>query len=172
MSGSWQEPTRSIPLRWGRYDDRYAWGIILILTGGIGLQASNTYTNFLLLQGGAAVVIGWSILPSQGWRRILAVVPATGVLWLLLAGPLAVWTLVVPYLAWLLVRHRPVRSYLTVVFPIANGYVLPRFFTEYSGMLPALAISLAVVVVSAWLARLLAGARAPRRTLPSSSTSQ
>lgn len=164
----WTEPTRSLPLTWGRYEDRYLWGLVLILSGSIGLQASNTYTNFFLLQGATVFVVGWSIMPSRGWRRILVIAPATGQLWLLLTGPLSVWTLVVPYLAWLLVRHRPLRSYLTVLFPIANGIVLPRFFVEYSGMLPALVISLAVLAASAWIARLLASTAAPR-TLPSSS---
>jgi hypothetical protein len=39
---------------------------------------------------------------------------------------------------------------------LANGLVLPHFFVEYSGMPAALAISMAVFVVSAWLARLIA----------------
>lgn len=155
-------------MRWGRYEDRYLWGLILILSGAIGLQASNTHTNFLLLQGATVFVVGWSIMPSRGWRRIVVIAPATGQLWLLLTGPLSVWTLVVPYLAWLLVRHRPLRSYLTVVFPIANAVLLPNFFVEYSAMLPALAVSLAVLVGSAWLARLLAATASPH-TLPSSS---
>lgn len=164
----WREPTRSLPLRWGRYEDRYLWGLVLIAAGGIGLQGSNTYTNFFLLQGAAVFVAGWSIMPSKGWRRILVIAPATGQLWLLLTGPLSVWTLLIPYLSWLLVRHRPWRSYLTAVFPLANAVILPNFFTEYSSMLPALAISLAVLVASAWVARLLA-ATAPPRTLPLSS---
>lgn len=169
MSTDWQEPTRSLPLRWGRYEDRYLWGLILLIAGAVGLQASNTYTNFFLLQGATVYVIGWSILPSRGWRRILIVAPATGQLWLLLTGPLSVWTLVIPYLGWLLVRHRPLRSYLTVVFPIFSAVILPNFFVEYSGMLPTLAISLAVLVASAWAARALAATTAVRRPLPSSS---
>ena len=158
----WREPTRSLPLVWGTYGERYVAGLVLLIAGGIGLQASNTYTNFFLLQGALVYAVGWSILPSRGWRRILVVAPATGQLWLLLTGPFSVWTLVVPYLAWLLVRHRPLRSYVTVLLPVASSIVLPNFFSEYSSMLPALVISLAVLVGSAWLARLLATTKRPK----------
>lgn len=168
MQSNWQEPTRSLPLTWGRYEDRYAWGLILIVAGAMGLQASNTWANLFLLQGATAYAIGWSIMPSRGWRRILIVAPATGQLWLLLTGPLSVWTLVVPYLGWLLVRHRPARSYITVIFPIASSVILPNFFVEYTGMLPALVISFAVLVASAWLARVLAATASPRIPLQSS----
>lgn len=161
-SPPWREPTRSLPLVWGTYGERYVAGLALIIAGGVGLQGSNTYTNFLLLHGALVYAVGWSILPSRGWRRILVVAPATGQLWLLLTGPFSVWTLTVPYLAWLLVRHRPLRSYVTVILPIASSIVLPNFFSEYSSMLPALLISLAVLVGSAWLARLLATTKRPR----------
>ena len=160
----WTEPTRALPLRWGSYTDRYLAGLLLIVSGGLQLQGSNTWTLALLLIGTVAHATGWAIMPALGGRRLLAVVPATAQLWILLAGPLAVWTLVVPYLCWLLVRHRPARSYITVLLPLANGVVLPRFFTEYSGMPAALAISMAVVVASAWLARFIASR--PQRTRP------
>lgn len=161
----WREPTRSLPLVWGRYEDRYVAGIVLLIAGAVGFQASNTWTNFFLLQGAVVYAVGWSILPARGWRRILVVAPATGQLWLLLTGPQSVLLLVVPYLSWLLVRHRPLRSYVTALLPIANGVVLSNYFVEYTSMLPALAVSLVVFVGSAWLARLLATTVKPR-TLP------
>lgn len=169
-TGRWREPTRSLPLTWGRYEDRYAWGLLLIIAGSVGLQASSTWSNSFLLQGAVTAAVGWSILPARGWRRILAV-PVVGQLWLLLTGPLSVWTLVVPYLAWLLVRHRPLRSYVTVFLPVIGAVLLSPVFTEYSGMIPALAISLAVLIGSAWAARALATTVRPgaQRTLPSSS---
>ena len=158
----WREPTRALPLRWGTYRERYLIGLVLIVGGGIQLQGSNTWTLGLLLAGTAATAVGWSILPARGWRRLLVVMPATGQIWLLLTGPLSVWTLVVPFLCWLIVRHRPARSYVTAILPIASAVVLSNFFVEYSGMPAALAISMAVFVASAWLARLIAvSARAP-----------
>ena len=168
---AFSEPTRALPLRWGNYTDRYLIGLVLIIGGGVQLQGSNTWTLPLLLIGTLAHAIGWSIMPARGWRRMLAVVPATAQLWILLTGPLSVWTFVVPYACWLLVRHRPARSYLTVLFPLAAGFIVPQFFTEYSGMLPALAVSLAVCVASAWVARVLAASPARTRApiLPISS---
>ncbi len=155
----WREPASLLPLHWGHYADRYVAGIILIVGGAIQLQGSNTWTLPLLLIGTLSHALGWVILPARGWRRMLAVVPATAQIWLLLTGPLSVWTLTVPYLCWLIVRHRPWRSYLTLALPIANGILLPRFFTEYSGMPQALAISMVVFVGAAWLARALATTR-------------
>lgn len=157
-----REPASLLPLRWGNYTDRYLAGLILIVGGAIQLQGSNTWTLPLLLIGTIAHATGWSIMPARGWRRMLAVVPATGQIWLLLTGPQSVWTLTVPYLCWLLVRHRPLRSYITVAFPVVNGIVVPQFFQEYTGMPLALAISMAVLVASAWIARLTAAsARTP-----------
>ena len=160
----WVEPTRALPLRWGHYNDRYAAGILLIVGGGIQLQGSNTWTLPLLLIGTVAHATGWSIMPASGWRRLVAVIPATAQLWLLLSGPESAWTFVVPYLCWLLVRHRPARSYITVLFPLANGFIVPQFFTEYTGMLATIAISMAVLIASAWLARFLASSANAQRS--------
>lgn len=160
----WHEPTRALPLRWGHYNDRYLAGLLLIVGGGIQLQGSNTWTLPLLLIGTAAHVIGWAIMPASGWRRLVVVVPATAQIWILLTGPYSAWTFVVPYLCWLLVRHRPARSYITVLFPLANGMILPQFFTEYTGMLPTLAISMAVLIASAWVASVLASSANAQRS--------
>ncbi len=173
MASRFVEPTRALPLRWGNYTDRYLIGLLLIVGGAIQLQGSNPYTLPLLLIGTVAHAIGWSIMPARGWRRLVAVIPASAQMWILLTGPLSMWTLVVPYLCWLLVRHRPARSYVTVLFPLANGVILPQFFTEYSSMPAALSISMAVFVASAWVARMLASspARTPAAALPISSKS-
>jgi hypothetical protein len=168
LARRWREPSSLLSLHWGDYRDRYLWGLILIVGGAILLQGANNWTPPLLLIGTAANVTGWAILPARGWRRLLAVAPATGQIWLLLTGPQSMWTLVVPYLCWLVVRHRPATAYLTALFPIANGFIIPQFFNEYSGMPLALAISMAVFVGSAWLARLIAqSARVPAPQSPS-----
>ena len=152
----WREPTSRLSLRWGTYFGRYLAGLLLIVGGAIQLQGSNTWTLPLLLIGTTAHVVGWSIMPARGWRRMLVIVPATVQIWLLLSGPASVWMLVLPYLGWLLVRHRPLVSYSTVLLPLANGIIIPRFFMEYSGMPLALVISMTVFVGSTWLARLIA----------------
>ena len=162
----WREPTSSLPLRWGTYRGRYLAGLLLIVGGAIQLQGLNTWSLPLLLIGTTAHAVGWSIMPAQGWRRMLAILPATAQIWLLLTGPASVWMFILPYLCWLLVRHRPLASYVTVLFPLANGFIVPQFFMEYSGMPQALVISMAVFVASAWLARVIAASALIPSTSP------
>lgn len=162
----WREPTSLLKLRWGTYRGRYLAGLLLIVGGAVHLQGSNTYTLPLLLIGASAHAIGWSIMPAKGWRRIVALIPSSGIIWLLLTGPFSLWMLSAIFLAWLVVRHRPPRSYSTAVLPLANGLIIPQFFSEYSQMVPALAISMTVFVASAWLAWLIA------RTVASPTTVQ
>jgi hypothetical protein len=173
-SGAWREPSRSLRLHWGTYTGRYLAGLLLIIAGGIQLQGSNTYTLPLLLIGTTAHVVGWSILPARGWRRLIVVLPATTQIWLLLTGPDSAWTFCVPFLAWLIVRHRPLICYVTVLLPLASGFIVARLFREYSGMPATLAISLAIVVLAAWIARLFAQYAplliAKSRATPSNST--
>jgi len=152
----WLEPTSLLRLSWGTYRGRYLAGLLLIVGGAVQLQGSNTYTLPLLLIGATAHAVGWSIMPAKGWRRIVAVLPSSAIIWLLLTGPFSMWLLSIIFVGWLVVRHRPLRSYVTVLFPLANGVIIPQFFSEYSQMVPALAISMVVFVASAWLARLLA----------------
>ena len=151
-----------LSLRWGTYQGRFLAGLLLIVGGAVQLQGSNTWTLPLLWIGTTAHIVGWSIMPARGWRRMIVIVPATVQIWLLLAGPASVWMFVIPYLCWMLVRHRPARSYLTVLLPLANGFIIPQFTMEYSGMPVALAVSMTVFVGAAWLARLIAvGAQTP-----------
>jgi hypothetical protein len=156
VDSRWREPTSLLPLHWATYRERYVAAIILIVGGAIEVQGSNTWSLPLIAIGVTAHAIGWAIIPSRGWRRLVVIPPAILQICMLLIGPLAVWMLVIPFLCWLLVRHRPLRSYITVLLPIANGLALPYFFTAYSGMVPALAISMTVFVGAAWIARALA----------------
>ncbi len=158
------EPTRLLPLRWGGYLDRVVLGLALILGGGIGLQGANPRILPLLLAGTVMHATGWAILPAAGWRRILGALVGTAQIWLLLIGPTAIWTLVLPYVAWLVVRHRPLRSYVTVLFPLATGILVPQLVTEYQFLPIALPIALAVVVGSAWVASLIARTALPANT--------
>jgi len=167
--GGWVEPTSLLPLRWGGYRERWIGGLVLIVAGGIHIQATNTWSLPFLLVGTLASVAGWSIMPATGGRRILAIVLAVGPVWVLLTGPQSVWALVGPFLGWLVVRHRPLPSSIAVVFPLASGVIIPQYLSEYSGMTLALSISIGVVVASAWIARLIAqSARIPSK--PAGST--
>lgn len=153
---TWREPTSLLPLTWGTYTDRYLVGLVLIVGGAVHLLGANTWSLPLLVVGTAAELVGWLIMPSAGWRRMVATLPAVVASWVLLTGPLSVWVLVLSYLSWLLVRQRPLRSYLTALLPLASGVLIPQFLRDYSGMLVAVSICAVVLVGSAWLARLIA----------------
>lgn len=157
------EPTRRLPLKWGHYADRYFAGLVLIIAGAVHLQGANNYTLIILLIGTTATVVGWSIMPAKGWRRMIVALPAVSQIWIMLTGPMSMWTLAIPLLCWLIVRHRPLISYLALIIPVANGIVLTRFYQEYSSMPQALAISAVVLVAAAWVAQLIAQSAAVRR---------
>ncbi|WP_010203745.1 hypothetical protein [Salinibacterium sp. PAMC 21357] len=159
------EPTRRLPLKWGRYNDRYFVGLVLIIAGAMHLQGANNYTLIILLIGTTSTAVGWSIMPARGWRRMIVVLPTISQIWIMLTGPMSMWTLTVPLLCWLIVRHRPLISYVALALPIANGIILPRFFQEYSSMPQALAISAVVVIAAAWLARAIAHSAVSRRSI-------
>jgi hypothetical protein len=163
MAADIEGPTRRLPLRWGVYNDRYFCGLVLIIAGTVHLQATNSYTLIILLIGTTAIAAGWSIMPARGWRRLIVVIPAIGQSWLMLTGPLSMWTVTIPLLCWLIVRHRPLRSYVVLALPVANGIILARFYEEYASMPQVLALSAVVIVGAAWLARLIAQSAASRR---------
>jgi hypothetical protein len=137
---------------------------VLIVGGAIQLQGANNWTLPLLLIGAVTHAIGWGIMPARGWRRIISLMPSSAILWLLLTGPFSMWMLSITLACWLLVRHRPLRSYVTVLIPLANGVIVAQFVHEYSWMPVVLVISMAVFVASAWLARLIATTARPRET--------
>ena len=155
------EPTRLLPLRWGAYVDRYVLGLAMILGGGLALQGANPHILPLLLSGTIMHAAGWAILPAGGWRRVLGALVGTAQIWLMLIGATAVWTFVLPFVAWLLVRHRPWRSYVTVLFPLATGILVPQLVHEYQFQPIALPAALAVVVASAWVAAYIARSALP-----------
>ncbi|QEO09300.1 hypothetical protein [Protaetiibacter larvae] len=160
----WREPTAALPLRWGDAATRWWSGVWLAGGGGLAIAGSNTYALWVLAIGVAAHLIGWCILPSAGWRRAVAVAPSLLAMFLLLSGPRFVIVLAIPYLCWLLVRHRPALAALTVV-PVVVAALLVGDATadDPRRMLSALAVVVAVMVASAWLARLIAMRLARRR---------
>ncbi len=150
------DPASLLPLRWGRYRDRIAIGLVLIAGGLVQLQGALTYDLIPLIWGSTAHMAGWLIMPARGWRRLVPLLPSTLVVWLLLAGPAAVITLIVPFLCWLLVRHRPWRSLLAVGPVVLNGVLFATLTRDYAWMPLALAVSALVLVGSAWWAAALA----------------
>lgn len=157
--GRWREPSARLRLRWGTYRGRYLAGLLLIAGGLLHLQSSTTHLLWPLVVGTAAHTVGWWILPAAGWRRLVVPLACGVQVWLLLTGPQSMWTLVVPYCAWLVVRHRPAISYVTVLAVVANGVVAIVLFREYEQMPLALLMSAGVLTGSAWAARYLAATR-------------
>lgn len=161
------EAAAQLELRWGRYRERVVVGLVLIAGGLVHLQAASTLNLFPLIVGSAAHVLGWLLMPATAWRRLLPLLPSTLVVWVLLTGPQSVWTLTVPFVCWLIVRHRPARSFLALGPVLLNGVVAVAVFSEYDGMLAAMSISAVVLVGSAWWAAALArGARPTAATEP------
>jgi hypothetical protein len=149
------EPTRRIALRWGTYESRYLGGLLYIIAGTVILISTNTYTIGFLLLGTIALCFGWAILPASGGRRLWAFWPSLLATWLMLTGPQILFVMAATLLGWLLVRERPLRSYVVLLFPIASGVIMAYSFHSNHAEPLAFGIESAVVVASAWLARLL-----------------
>lgn len=150
------EPTTLIPLRWGSYRGRYLAGLCCIFGGGALLEMTNTYFLFALFAGAAIHVGGWLILPARGWRRWVPALASVLALCALLGGPTQMPLLIVPFAGWLVARHRPPISAVTVLLPLASGVALATLLHDNGDFGLALTISAAVLTTSAWLARTIA----------------
>lgn len=155
----WRDPTTAIRLRWGHHPTRLLGAVTLLVSGGVAIAGGSPFATWLLAAGTVAHVAGWAIMPSSGWRRVLAIPASTGAMWFLLTGPRWLWILVLPYAAWLLARHRPISAYPTIAFVLAGGVIIARLEPGYSDMPAALAAQGAVIVLSAWGARALHATR-------------
>ncbi len=150
---SFVEPTRALPLRWGSYTERYLAGLALIVSGAIALQGSSATVGYPLAIGSLAHALGWWIMPTAGWRRIWVVLPSLLVTWVLLIGPAGVGLLAASFAAWLLVRQRPLLSYLFALPVLGAGILIRSVVWEFSDMIPALAVMGVVIAACAWGAR-------------------
>jgi len=160
----WREPTSLLPLRWGDAATRWWAGCWWIVGGGLAIAGSNTFSLWVLGIGTLFSVAGWCVLPSAGWRRTVAVGPAVLAMWLLLTGPRFVIVLVIPYLCWLLVRHRPWVTVFTAIPVVAIALLVGEVFGgDYSRMLEALGVVAVTMVASGWAAGLIARRLGSRR---------
>ncbi len=163
-TGGWREPTSLLTLRFGDASLRLWAGVWWIVGGGLAIAGSNTFSLWVLGLGTLFSVAGWCVLPSAGWRRTVAVGPAVFAMWLLLTGPRFVVVLVIPYLCWLLVRHRPPLTGVTAIPVVVMAILVGNVFGgDYSRMPEALLVVGVTMVVSAWAASLIARAMARRR---------
>ena len=158
-AGRWREPASLLPLRWGAYRPRYVVALALILAGGLVVQAASVYATYFIGLGLLAHILGWLLLPSIGVRRVVVAVPSA----LCAAGPLigsiGSVLLVACLLGWLWTRQRPGIAYLVAVFPVISALVLTALYPQYGHGAMVVAVSLTVLVGSAWLARSVAKSR-------------
>lgn len=160
-----REPALAIPLRFGNYRSRYLLAIGLLFGGGILLQFSSAYTLGLTLAGAAATVAGWIVVPAPGWRRALVAGPALFGVTALIGGAEAGGLLAITLGGWLIVRMRPLVSFVVLVAPIAAAYGLAQLFPQYGyGAIVGGALGL-VLVGSAWMARMIAAAPFAQRRI-------
>jgi hypothetical protein len=167
IARGFSEPTRRIPLRWGTYESRYVGGILYLVAGVAILLSTNTYTIGFLLVGTVAHCFGWAVLPARGSRRLWAFWPSLIATFFMLTGPQILFVMALTLLGWLLVRERPLRSFVVLVFPVASGVIMAYSFHSNHDMPLGLAVETAVTVASAWLARYLAATR-PRQAAENS----
>jgi hypothetical protein len=149
----WREPASRLALRWGSYRSRLVAGLALICVGTGLVLFTTAYSLPFLLAGSLLQPAGWAVLPSTIGRRVAVVVPVLGFTWLMLGGASFAWCFAVPLAAWLLVRLRPLVSYVVLVLPIVSSIILARTVPDYSVGWVSILVSTLVVVASAWLAR-------------------
>ncbi|MDQ1607894.1 MAG: hypothetical protein QOE16_626 [Microbacteriaceae bacterium] len=160
----WVEPASLRTLRWGRYRERWITGLACIAIGAGAVQLTSAYSLPFLLVGTLAQFVGWAIMPTSIKRRTAVTLPAIAASILLLAHDASSLTFfAVPLAAWLLVRQRPVVSYLVVVLPFGVSLLLARVVTGYSDAWVSLGAGTLVIIVSAWGGRWLALLAARRR---------
>ena len=160
-----QEPALAIPLRFGTYRARYSLAIGLLVAGGILLQFSSAYTLGFALAGAAATVAGWIIVPAPGWRRALVAGPSLFGVVALIGGAQSGGLLALTLGGWLIVRMRPLVSFVVLVAPVAAAYGLAQLFPQYGYGALVGGVLGAVLVGSAWLARMIAAAPFAQRRM-------
>lgn len=133
---------------------------------GVGITTlTSTYSLWFLLIGPVVQGLGWLVLPSALWRRILVVLPCMIAGLVPVAGTDFVGAFAALLAAWLLVRHRPVLSFLLVAVPIILSVWVKFAMHDNAASAPAILLCSAVTVATAWLAREFARAWATRRAV-------
>ncbi|MGO4691419.1 hypothetical protein [Glaciibacter sp. 2TAF33] len=161
------EPVVRPPVRWRRFRLRRAVGLAGIALGVAATNLSSTYSLWFLAIGPAVHAIGWLLLPGAPWRRIVVLLPCLLAGLALLAGPEFAGSFAVLLAGWLLVRHRPLVSYLALAVPILASFAFKQALHEYAQNWVLYTVGTAVTVGSAWLAWWLAVRWASLRRTPS-----
>ena len=152
----WTEPAARLRLLWGGYRTRYLVGLSIIVLGIAATLLASTFSLWFLLIGPLVHLVGWLVMPGALWRRLVVAIPCLVSALVLLAGPDFLGVFAVLLAGWLLVRHRPLLSYLVLVLPIAASWVLHAALSNYGQSWIGIGSELLATIVAAWLARWLA----------------
>ena len=142
---------------WGNSRARYLTGLTLIMLGVAATNFTSTYSLIFLLIGPSLQLLGWLVMPGALWRRLVVLVPCLLAGLTLLGGPDFAGAFAVLLAGWLLVRHRPLPSYLVLVLPIGVSFLIKAFLHGYAQNWVGDLVGTATVIASAWLAWWIAG---------------
>lgn len=149
--------------RWGNYRARYAIGLTLIVLGVLATNFTSTYSLFFLAIGPPLQVLGWLVLPGALWRRLIVLVPSLLSSILLLGGAHFNGVFALLLACWLLVRHRPLLSYLALIPSIAMSFLLKDTLNNYDQNWVGYLVGFATTAAASWFAWWLAGWSAGHR---------
>lgn len=144
------------PTAWGNPRARYLTGLGLIMLGVAATSFTSTYSLFFLLIGPSLHLLGWLLLPGALWRRLVVLLPCLLAGLTLLGGTDFAGAFAVVLAGWLLVRHRPLLSYLVLLLPIGGSFLIKAFLHGYAQNWVGDLIGTVTVIASAWLAWWLA----------------
>jgi hypothetical protein len=150
------EPTTRLRLAWGDYQGRMVVGVGFLIGGAALVVQTTAYTVGLGLLGSGLHLAGWALQPARGRTRALVAVPSMLACWATMSGPKTMWLLAFCLAAWLAVRERPPRTYLTLVLPLGVGSVLAAAYSHAADKQPAFLLLLGALLAGAWLARWIA----------------
>jgi hypothetical protein len=143
-------------------------GLTLLTLGVASVQVTTAYSLQFLALGCLLQAVGWTVLPSAGWRRVMAFVPAILASCLLLGGGGYAGSFAIILAGWLLVRHRPLATFTLMIAPIllgaaVSGVLVDGIEIDYNSGWIVLAVGGGITSGCAWAARAWAVATARRR---------
>ncbi|MDH6237952.1 hypothetical protein [Cryobacterium sp. CG_9.6] len=137
---------------WRRAPERLSIGLLVVCVGVGATSLSSTYSLWFLAIGPLLQGIGWLMLPSALWRRLVVLLPCLLAGVVLLSGVEFVGAFAVLLAGWLLVRGRPTLTYVVLLLPIAASVGVKILLGNYEQNLLALVIGTIATVAGAWLA--------------------
>ncbi|TDW29611.1 hypothetical protein [Cryobacterium psychrophilum] len=147
----WTEPLPSPRDGWRRSPVRLSGGLLLVCLGVGATSLSSTYSLWFLAIGPLVQGIGWMLLPGPLWRRLVVLFPCLLAGVILLGGVDFVGAFTILLGGWLLVRRRPLATYVTILLPVMASVGVKTELSHYDQNLLALLLGTIATVAGAWL---------------------